>query len=172
MSFTLRAALLAALLVVVPSASAQARTCRGADASGGSASARATAVRCLVDEARAEAGRAPLKRTLSLTRSARLKAKHIDRCEKFSHTPCGKPFEAPMKAVGYARGCYSVAENLEWIARGATPRQVLQAWLESPAHRDTLLSGTYRDTGLARRVATLPGSGRVELWVQHFGRRC
>ena len=57
-------------------------------------------------------------------------------------------------------------------APGATPRDVLRAWLDSPGHRATLLSARYRDTGVARRVASLRGAGRVELWVQHFGRRC
>ena len=44
--------------------------------------------------------------------------------------------------------------------------------MNSPEHRETLLSARYRDTGVARRVASLPGAGRVELWVQHYGKRC
>jgi uncharacterized protein YkwD len=44
--------------------------------------------------------------------------------------------------------------------------------MNSRDHRETLLSGRYRDTGVARRFASLPGTGRVELWVQHFGKRC
>ncbi|MBE2314354.1 hypothetical protein DVA67_000080 [Solirubrobacter sp. CPCC 204708] len=171
MSLLLRAALLAAaMLVVVPAA--QAHACSGADSSAGSAATRASAVRCLVGQVRAQAGRAPLRATASLGRSAQLKASRIASCEQFSHTPCGTAFEAPMRAVGYARGCFTVAENLAYVERGATPRDVLQAWLDSPDHRATLLSGRYRDTGVARRVASLPGADRVELWVQHFGKRC
>jgi uncharacterized protein YkwD len=171
MSFTLRAAaLIAAAFFFVPTAGAHA--CTGADSSGGSARERAAAVRCLVKQARAEAGRAPLHRAVSLTRSARRKARKIDACESFTHTPCGSPFEAQMRETGYARGCYSVAENLAWVETHATPRDVLDAWMHSPPHRQTLLSGRYKDTGVARRVASLPGAGRIELWVQHFGKRC
>jgi len=168
----LRSALLAAALILVPVSSAQASACPGADIPDGSDQARAAAVRCLIAETRAEAGRVPLRRTASLVRSAKLKASRIDACHELTHTPCGAPMEASMRAVGYARSCYSVAENLAWVSRGSTPRDVLQAWLDSPDHRATLLSGAYRDTGVARRVASLRGAGRVELWVQHFGTRC
>ena len=167
-----RSALLAAALIVVPVSSAQASACPGADTPGGGDHARATAVHCLVAQARTEAGRAPLRQTASLVRSAKIKANRIAGCNEFTHTPCGSPMEASMRSVGYARSCYSVAENLAWVSRGSTPRDVLQAWLSSPDHRATLLSAAYRDTGVARRVASLRGAGRVELWVQHFGKRC
>jgi uncharacterized protein YkwD len=175
MPFPLRAALVAATLLAAPTAAAHASPppgCPAADLPGGSASVRAEAVRCLVEQARAESGAAPLRRTGSLIRSARLKAIRIAGCEQFSHTPCGAPFDAPMRATGYAHGCFEVAENLAYVEEGATPRTVLQLWLASPGHRRTLLDGRYRDTGVARRVASLPGTGRVELWVQHFGARC
>lgn len=173
MPFFFRAALLAATIVAVPTASAQAaEPCFGADSSRGSGKIRAAAVRCLVAQTREQAGRAPLRRAVSLTRSARLKATRIAGCREFTHTPCGTPFEEPMRDVGYARGCFDVAENLAWVTRGSTPRDVLDAWLESPDHRATLLSDDFRDTGVARRIASLSGAGRVELWVQHFGTRC
>ena len=75
-------------------------------------------------------------------------------------------------ARGYARGCYSVGENLAWVTVGVTPRQVVKAWLASPAHRANLLDRRFRDTGVAGRVVTLAEAGQVELWVQHFGDRC
>ena len=54
-----------------------------------------------------------------------------------------------------------------------TPRQVVKAWLASPAHRANLLDRRFRDTGVAARVVTLARApGRSELWVQHFGDRC
>jgi uncharacterized protein YkwD len=163
----------ALLLVLSLSAPANAAAaCAGADASGGSAAARSAAMRCLVAQTRAAAGRPALRSVSSLKRSAAAKAATLGRCHAFSHTPCGQSMDAPIRKVGYARGCYSVAENLAWITRRATPRSVLQAWLGSPAHRATLLDPSYRDTGVARRVVSLAGAGRVEVWVQHFGRRC
>jgi len=146
--------------------------CPGADARGGSASGRAAAMGCLVAETRAAAGRPALRIASPLARSAAIKAATLGRCRTFSHTPCGQSMSAPMRKVGYARRCFSVGENLAWTSRGATPREVLQSWLESPPHRETLLDARYRDTGVARRVISLDGTGRVEVWVQHFGRRC
>ena len=75
-----------------------------------------------------------------------------------------------MRRAGYARGRYRVAENLAWVSHG-TPRTVLRLWLGSDAHRANLLNRRYRDTGLVRRTAELPGVGVIELWVQHFGVR-
>ncbi|MDA0180622.1 CAP domain-containing protein [Solirubrobacter phytolaccae] len=162
---------LSAVLLLLSAAPSQA-ACAGADATGGSADAREAAMGCLVAETRAAAGRPALRAAGTLTRSAAIKAASVDRCGTFTHTPCGQSMAAPMRRSGYARGCFSVGENLAWTSRGATPRDVLQTWLESPPHRETLLDARYRDTGVARRVVTLKGTGRVELWVQHFGRRC
>jgi uncharacterized protein YkwD len=77
-----------------------------------------------------------------------------------------------MRRAGYARGCFAVGENLAWVTPGATPRQVLRMWLASPPHRANLLDVRFRDTGLARRLVSLPGAGRVEVWVEDFGARC
>lgn len=162
---------LSAVLLLMSAAPSFA-ACPGADETGGSASARSAAMRCLVGETRAAAGRPALRSASTLGRSAAIKAATLGRCRTFSHTPCGESMVAPMRRSGYAQRCYSVGENLAWITRGATPRAVLQSWLESPPHRETLLDARYRDTGVARRVVTLEGAGRVEVWVQHFGRRC
>jgi uncharacterized protein YkwD len=160
---------LSALLIFAPASHA---ACAGADAAGGSAAARAASMRCLVAETRAAHGQPALRSVSSLSRSASAKAATVGRCRSFSHTPCGQTMTAPMRRSGYAKGCYSVGENLAWISRGATPREVLDGWLESPPHRATLLDRQYRDTGVARRVVSISGAGRVEVWVQHFGRRC
>jgi uncharacterized protein YkwD len=163
---------LAASLLLVCVAPAHAAGCRGADARGGSPAARGAAMRCLVSHARVAAGRPALRERSALDRAATAKAALIGRCRSFSHTPCGTTMAGPMRRAGYARGCYSVGENLAWVTSGATPRQVLKLWLASPAHRANLLNAGFRDTGIARRLVTLPGAGRVEVWVEDFGARC
>jgi uncharacterized protein YkwD len=166
----LAAALLACSLATA--APARAASCPGADAAGGPASARTAAVVCLTARARERAHRAALRAEDALQRSAALKADSIDRCGTFTHTPCGKKMTSPMSRTGYARGCFSVGENLAWVSVGMTPRQVVNAWLRSPAHRANLLDARFRDTGVASKVVTLADAGTVELWVQHFGTRC
>jgi uncharacterized protein YkwD len=121
---------------------------------------------------RAAAGKPALRPVGTLKRSASAKVATLGRCHAFTHTPCGQKMEAPMRKVGYARGCFTVAENLAWVSRRSTPRAALRAWLDSPPHRATLLDAAFRDTGIARRVVSIAGAGRVEVWVQHFGRRC
>jgi uncharacterized protein YkwD len=167
---TLAAALL--LCSLVTAAPARAAACPGADATGGPPAARTGALLCLASQARARAHRGSLRGATALKRSAAIKAETIARCGTFTHTPCGNPMTVAMRRTGYARGCFTVGENLAWVTVGVTPRQVLKAWLASPAHRANLLSARFRDTGVASRVATLADAGTVELWVQHFGTRC
>ena len=164
--------LAAALLLLATPSPARAASCPGADASSGPAQARSAAVLCLASQARARAHRTALRGASALTQSAALKVAAIERCDAFSHTPCGSPMARGMQRTGYARGCYSVGENLAWVTIGVTPRQVVKEWLASPEHRANLLDRRFRDTGVANRVVTLAEAGRVELWVQHFGDRC
>jgi uncharacterized protein YkwD len=166
----LAAALLACSLVTA--APARAASCPGADATGGPANERAAAVACLTAQARERAHRGALRQADALQRSAALKADSIDRCGTFTHTPCGKKMTSQMSRTGYARGCFTVGENLAWVSIGMTPRDVVEAWLQSPEHRANLLDAHFRDTGVASKVVTLADAGRVELWVQHFGTRC
>jgi uncharacterized protein YkwD len=167
---TLAAALL--LCSLATAAPARAAACAGADATGGPPAARTHALRCLASQVRARAHRGSLRGATALGRSAAMKAETIERCGAFSHTPCGESWTGAMRRTGYARGCYTVGENLAWVTVGVTPRDVLEAWLASPEHRANLLSARFRDTGVATRVVTLPDAGTVELWVQHFGTRC
>jgi uncharacterized protein YkwD len=168
--FALVAALFACSLLTA--APARAASCPGADATGGPARARASAVLCLTARARDRAHRAALRGADALRRSAALKVDSIERCGTFTHTPCGNKMTSQMSRTGYARGCFSVGENLAWVSVGMTPREVVQAWLDSPEHRANLLDARFRDTGVASKVVTLADAGRVELWVQHFGTRC
>jgi uncharacterized protein YkwD len=168
MMYAARAAagsLLAALILLVPFANpAAAASCAGADDAGGNSITRAAAMRCLISDLRVKAHRPALRGSAALRRSATAKAAAIARCRNFAHTPCGTRASSSV--------CYSLGENLAEVSLGTTPREVLRAWLGSPAHRANLLSGGFQNTGLARRVVTLPGTGRVEVWVQHFGSRC
>jgi uncharacterized protein YkwD len=167
-------ALSAVLLLCSPlfAAPAHGADCPGADSGDGTSAARAAALLCLAGDARVKAGRLALRVVTPLKRSAAAKAATIERCGVFSHTPCDTSMAVAMRRTGYARGCFTVGENLAWVTPGATPREVLRAWLDSPGHRANLLGARFRDTGVARRFADLDGIGRVELWVQHFGVRC
>src|SRR3954451_19261176 len=119
--------------------------CAGADAVRGSAASRVRAMRCLVDAARRDGGRRPLKLDRRLTRSAVAKTRGIARCARFDHDPCAHGWAVGIRRARYRR----VGENLAF-AQSATPRQVITEWLASPEHRKNLLSLDFRATGLAR----------------------
>ena len=142
--------------------------CAGADTAAGPAALRVQAMSCLIDAERRRAGERVLRPDRRLRRSAAAKAREIARCHRFAHDACGRPWSAEIIRAGYASGGYRIGENLAWTARG-TPRAVLRSWLRSPVHRANVLDGRYRDTGLARCTAELPGVDAVEVWVQHFG---
>jgi len=106
-----------------------------------------------------------------LDRSALLKAEAIRTCGSFSHTPCGAPFSRTFQQAGY--GLASIGENLAWATGGlAAPQSIVNAWLASPAHRANLLSGRWRDAGVAViNAPSFAGQRNVRIWVLEFGSR-
>jgi uncharacterized YkwD family protein len=110
----------------------------------------------LVNKERANAGLSSLASDSALTSLALVKAKDMYNNNYFSHTSptYGSPF-AMMKAFGIN---YSYAgEN---IAKGQrTPQEVMTAWMNSPGHRQNILSPNFAKIG----VAYYNGE-----WVQEF----
>jgi uncharacterized protein YkwD len=129
------------------------------------------AMLCYHGWARRRLGLPFLRLVLPLRRSAVLKARWIDECNRFTHVPCGHPFVSAFSDVGYTRGNWFVGENLAW---GAGPsgrvRAMFLAWLRSPEHRANIIRPEWRSIGLARlHGARLFGATNVTLWVAHFG---
>jgi len=58
---------------------------------------------------------------------------------------------------------YAVGENL--AAGQATAAEVMDVWMESPAHRDIILDGRWQEVGIAVRF----GGEYSIYWVQEFG---
>jgi uncharacterized protein YkwD len=102
-----------------------------------------------------------------------MRAVSIRRCQSFSHTACGEPFASVFRRVGYFHGRVQVAENIAWGSGGAgSARTTLQNWLNSPPHRENLLTRRWRDEGVNLvRAPSLFGAQNVAVWVLQFGRR-
>ncbi len=123
----------------------------------------------LVNAERLKVGLPALNRSAALEQSAQTfaDAMHIDGF--FGHTdPDGKTLKDRIDAVQYysqsfSADCqcmkgYALGEN---IARGQrSAEEVVQAWMESPSHRDAILGSDFTDLGVGVQ------SG---VWVQHFG---
>jgi hypothetical protein len=119
-----------------------------------------------VNQERVARGLAPLKENSELDDAARRKAADMFQKNYWAHfAPDGST--SPwgfIRAAGYN---YQFAgENL---AKGFTDaKSVVDAWMNSPTHRDNLLSDKYIDEGFAIVPGTLQGEDTV-LVVEMFG---
>lgn len=99
----------------------------------------------LSNQAREQFSKAPLSSNYRLMNGAQMKADDMAKGHYFAHTaPDGTVAWDYMKKVGYS---YEVAgENLAITNENA--EAVIDGWLNSPTHRDNLLSGDYKDFGI------------------------
>ena len=151
---------------------APAAVCSGADDPSAPVSVQETAMKCLVNYARQQAGLPRLADVRRLNTSALNKAADILRCNQFSHEACGRDFLYWLRRGGYLGGrCWWAGENLAWgSGQLGSPRSVMKAWLRSPSHRANVLGSDYSEFGISLRVGSLSGNADAHLWVNHFGR--
>ena len=84
----------------------------------------------------------------------------------FSHTsPSGSTMKQRAQQAGYT-GWQELGEN---IAAGYTVRDVIQGWLDSPSHCETLMDPALKEVGMS--YVYKPGSKFGTYWVQDFGTR-
>ena len=113
----------------------------------------------LTNAERAKVGVQPLKLSKDLTASALIRAMELP--QKFAHErPNGYNFSS---AFVTGRG-HVVGENL--AGGQTTPKQVVQAWMDSPGHRKNMLSKNYSELGVVYYYQ--PNSKYKHYWVQHF----
>jgi uncharacterized protein YkwD len=117
-----------------------------------------------VNDARAEHGRAPLRKDARLTRAAMRHSRDMVAHRYFAHASRdGARFSRRIAATGFLphRGRWWVGENLAW-GRGpdAAPDAIVRAWLRSSTHRRVLLSRRYRRVGIGMARGTPAGAER------------
>jgi uncharacterized protein YkwD len=120
------------------------------------------ALQCVVNRERASRGLPALHRVRTLDRAARGHSADMARRNYFDHrSPGGSTPAARARHAGYMRGVNSwrVGETLAWgTGTLATPESTVEAWLNSPPHRELLLDPSFRDFGLGI-AAGAPESG-------------
>ncbi|MCC7289825.1 hypothetical protein IT417_01055 [bacterium] len=119
----------------------------------------------LTNKERTKYGLSGLKSNSQLASAALAKANNMLSVQYWNHFgPNGETPWQFIKAAGYT---YIYAgENL---AKGFKSSEgVVEAWMASPTHRDNILSGNYRDIGVAVVNGQLLGD-EVTLVVQMFG---
>lgn len=120
----------------------------------------------LSNQARVDNGLPKLKMSETLNQAAMLKAQDMMEDNYFAHTsPDGdRPWQW-FKDVQYE---YTYAgENLAMNFSQA--EDAVDAWMNSPSHRDNILSSHYQDIGVAVVVGELEGD-QTTLVVQLFGK--
>lgn len=120
----------------------------------------------LTNQERVKAGLNELSTNSALTKAAQLKSEDMLNHQYFAHiSPSGVTPWFWMAKTGYT---YQIAgENLAIDFNEA--EDVVQAWLNSPSHRDNMLRPDYAETGVA--VATGQFEGGISTIVVHmFGK--
>lgn len=132
---------------------------------------------CLVNKQRTQRGERPLLVNAKLTRAAQGHSENMVLDNYFSHYgPDGETPSDRMKNAGYiysTRIGYEIGENIAWgTLYLATPKSIVQAWMESPGHRENILNAHYRETGMGI-VAQVPAAfseGQAgAIYTQDFG---
>lgn len=119
----------------------------------------------LTNAERVKAGVAPVAENAKLNQSAMLKAQNMFAEDYWAHySPTGK---TPWQWFDQAGYVYTLAgENL---ARDFdTSQGVINGWMNSPSHRENMLTPGYKDIGIAVLNGVL-GGHETTLVVQHFG---
>jgi hypothetical protein len=121
----------------------------------------------LVNAERVQRGLAPLRPAPELRAAAQRYAQAMAEGGFFGHTaPDGSTFITRNEQAGYLKWRF-LAENL--AAGQPTPEEALQAWLNSPPHRENLLSPLAEEMGIG--YVYRPGSPFGHYWVQELGAR-
>jgi uncharacterized protein YkwD len=129
------------------------RSCPNADAHPGTVPTRALGIAtvCLVNRVRAGRGLARLRVNPHLNSFASSFTRRMVSRRFFAHdTPGGPSFSQRANSSAYARSAsrMTMGENLAWAtAELATPAAIVEAWLQSPGHRDNVLRGQFREIG-------------------------
>jgi uncharacterized protein YkwD len=118
-----------------------------------------SAVMDLANQVRAVAGCDPLNYNTQLERSAQGHAEDMSRNHYMSHTSLdGRTFDQRIRATGYDGG--RIGENIG--AGFGDPNSIMDAWMNSPAHKANILDCRFRNIGVGY---DLDGG----YWVQNFG---
>ena len=121
----------------------------------------------LVNAERARTGLPALRLSPQLTASAEAYALTMAEGSFVAHVgPDGSTLVTRNEAAGYANWTF-LEENL--AAGFATPEAVVAAWMNSPSHREALLSPRVYETGVG--YVYRAGSAHGHYWAQEFGAR-
>jgi hypothetical protein len=152
-------AALAALALCAP-ATARADDCAGADVvpAADNVVVVGQATLCLLNQQRAANGTGPLVENAALSTASAGYSQRMVAQGFFGHeSPDGGTLVQRLTDAGYLGDddAWVVGENIGWgQASLATARSMVTAWMNSPGHRENLLSADYTQVGLGLALGT------------------
>ena len=109
------------------------------------------ATMCLVNGERADAGLPPLSGNAKLDQSSIAHSQDMVAKSYFDHRgPDGRDVTDRVRLTGYIpqNAGWTVGENLAWgTGTLATPRAIVQAWMNSQGHRENILRSAFKEAG-------------------------
>jgi len=131
-----------------------------------------------MNRTRARYGLRSLRWSKRLTAAARQHSNSMAARGYFAHESAdGGAFWKRIATFYSYRGFrqWSVGENLLWSSPAVTPGGAVSMWMNSPPHRENLLSRTWREVGLsavhASRAPGVYGGSEVTIVTADFGVR-
>jgi uncharacterized protein YkwD len=131
-----------------------------------------------VNDIRAERGLRPVRLSPQLSAAARLHSMEMANSGSFRHeSPNGEAFWKRIKRFYDSKGfrTWSVGENILWASPDVTSSGAVELWLDSPRHREILLSPRWSEVGLsAVHAMSAPGEFEgleVTIVTADFGAR-
>jgi uncharacterized protein YkwD len=170
----------AGALVVEPLAARASSGCanRGLHPDAANAVAVERATLCLIDRVRSHYGRHALRANAQLGTVARSQVSSMLRWNYFADLrPSGQTPLALVAGTPYRSHAafIAVGQNIAWASgSAATPEHIVAEWMASPPHRAIMLTGEYRDAGVAVMPAlpsVLGAGSRGAVWAVEFGVR-
>jgi uncharacterized protein YkwD len=139
-----------------------------------SVTAMTAATLCLVNGARADNGLGALAPSAKLAATATAYARDLVAGSYFSHD--GRDGSSSLERItrsGYvpAGAGYVLGENLAWGTGAlATPRSIMQAWMNSAGHRQNILNRDFREFGIGIAVGNPAAkNGLGATYANEFG---
>jgi len=115
---------------------------------------------------REEFGLPPLKENIQLNTAAAIKVGDMFQSQYFAHiSPSGEGVDDLVKIVQYE--FIVIGENLA-LGNFKDDSALVQAWMESPGHRENILNPNYQEIGVAVEKGMFEGK-TTWMAVQHFG---
>ena len=149
--------------------------CANADAvpTGANEAAVRSAILCLHNQIRAGRGLPLLRENAKLRGAAERHSNDMVARGFFDHTtPNGVTMVQRIMASRYTprNAAWSIGENLAWgTGNLATPREIMQAWMNSPGHRANVVKRSYREIGIGVVTGTPTAGSEGATYTADFG---